>query len=70
VSGIELNEINNVECEFLAGIDFDFYVDKETYVCWVGLWRASQWQRKGVAGSGGDPDKHLMQPPSHDCWLL
>ncbi|KAI9509873.1 cyclin-domain-containing protein [Russula earlei] len=37
VSGIELNEINKMEREFLAGIDFNLYVDKETYVRWVGL---------------------------------
>ncbi|KAH9994445.1 hypothetical protein BJV77DRAFT_1059980 [Russula vinacea] len=37
VSGIELNEINKMEREFLAGIDFNLYVDEETYVRWVGL---------------------------------
>jgi len=37
VSGIELSEINKMEREFLAGIDFNLYVDKETYVRWVGL---------------------------------
>ena len=37
MSGIELNEINKMEREFLAGIDFNLYVDKETYVRWVGL---------------------------------
>lgn len=37
VSGIELNDINKMEREFLAGIDFNLYVDKETYVRWVGL---------------------------------
>ncbi|KAH9964592.1 cyclin-domain-containing protein [Russula dissimulans] len=37
VSGIELMEINKMEREFLAGIDFNLYVDKETYVRWVGL---------------------------------
>ena len=37
VSGIELNDINKIECEFLASIDFNLYVDQETYVCWVGL---------------------------------
>jgi hypothetical protein len=37
VSGIELSEINKMEREFLAGIHFNLYVDKETYVRWVGL---------------------------------
>lgn len=37
MSGIELNDINKMEREFLAGIDFNLYVDKETYVRWVGL---------------------------------
>ncbi|KAI0271676.1 cyclin-domain-containing protein [Gloeopeniophorella convolvens] len=37
VSGIELSEINKMEREFLAGIDFNLYVDKETYARWVGL---------------------------------
>lgn len=37
MSGIELNEINKMEREFLAGIHFNLYVDKETYVRWVGL---------------------------------
>ena len=37
VSGIELNEINKMEREFLAGIDFNLYVDEETHVRWVGL---------------------------------
>ncbi|KAI9460128.1 cyclin-domain-containing protein [Lactarius psammicola] len=37
VSGIDLSEINKMEREFLAGIDFNLYVDKETYVRWVGL---------------------------------
>jgi hypothetical protein len=37
VSGIGLSEIHEMEREFLAGIYFNLYVDKETYVRWVGL---------------------------------
>jgi hypothetical protein len=37
VSGIELEEINRMEREFLLGIDFGLYVDKTTYVSWLNL---------------------------------
>jgi hypothetical protein len=37
VSGIELTEINKMEREFLGGIDFNLYVDKQTYESWVNL---------------------------------
>ncbi|KAI0033706.1 cyclin-domain-containing protein, partial [Vararia minispora EC-137] len=37
VSGIELSEINKMEREFLAGINFELYVDKQTYESWVNL---------------------------------
>ncbi|KAI0719065.1 cyclin-domain-containing protein [Cerioporus squamosus] len=37
VSGIDLTEVNRMEREFLLGIDFDLYVDKNTYEGWVSL---------------------------------
>ncbi|KAI0063231.1 hypothetical protein BV25DRAFT_1915551 [Artomyces pyxidatus] len=37
VSGIELTEVNKMEREFLEGIDFGLYVDKQTYDAWVNL---------------------------------
>ncbi|KAL0578365.1 hypothetical protein V5O48_003617 [Marasmius crinis-equi] len=37
VSGIELNEINRMEHEFLIGVDFNLYVDKSTYGSWLNL---------------------------------
>ncbi|GJE98005.1 cyclin-domain-containing protein [Phanerochaete sordida] len=37
VSGIELEEINRMEREFLLGIDFGLYVDKTTYISWLNL---------------------------------
>lgn len=38
-TGIELNKINKMERKFLLVLaaDFDLYVDKETYIRWVGL---------------------------------
>ncbi|KAF8584951.1 hypothetical protein K439DRAFT_1660488 [Ramaria rubella] len=37
VSGIELNEINKMEREFLLGVDFRLYVNTDTYKAWVNL---------------------------------
>ncbi|KAF8168524.1 cyclin-domain-containing protein [Crassisporium funariophilum] len=37
VSGIELEEINRMEREFLFGVDFNLYVDKFTYDAWLNL---------------------------------
>ncbi|KAF8511766.1 hypothetical protein JB92DRAFT_3117718 [Gautieria morchelliformis] len=37
VSGIELNEINKMECEFLLGVDFRLYGSMKTYKAWVNL---------------------------------
>src|SRR6266550_1597735 len=37
VSGIDLNEINKMEREFLLGVDFNLYVDKPTYESWLNL---------------------------------
>ncbi|KAF9552705.1 hypothetical protein CPC08DRAFT_262103 [Agrocybe pediades] len=37
VSGIELDEINKMEREFLSGVDFNLYVDKATYEAWLNL---------------------------------
>lgn len=37
VSGINLEEINRMEREFLLGIDFGLYVDKSTYISWLNL---------------------------------
>ncbi|EAU93350.2 hypothetical protein CC1G_04329 [Coprinopsis cinerea okayama7 len=37
VSGIELEEINRMEREFLLGVDFNLYVDKPTYESWLNL---------------------------------
>ncbi|KAF8883839.1 cyclin-domain-containing protein [Infundibulicybe gibba] len=37
VSGIELEEINRMEREFLLGVDFNLYVDKPTYEAWLNL---------------------------------
>ena len=35
VSGIELAEVNRMEREFLLGVDFDLYIDKNTYDGWL-----------------------------------
>ena len=37
VSGIDLEEINRMEREFLIGVDFNLYVDKSTYESWLNL---------------------------------
>lgn len=37
VSGIDLEEINRMEREFLLGVDFNLYVDKPTYESWLNL---------------------------------
>ncbi|VDB86537.1 unnamed protein product [Peniophora sp. CBMAI 1063] len=37
VSGIDLAEINKMEREILAGIDYELYVDQQTYDNWVNL---------------------------------
>jgi len=37
VSGIDLDEINRMEREFLVGVDFNLYVDKSTYESWLNL---------------------------------
>ncbi|GJJ13839.1 hypothetical protein Clacol_008096 [Clathrus columnatus] len=37
VSGIELQEINKMEREFLRGVDFRLYVNTDTYKAWVKL---------------------------------
>ena len=37
VSGIDLEEINRMEREFLVGVDFNLYVDKSTYESWLNL---------------------------------
>ncbi|KAF9007846.1 cyclin-domain-containing protein [Cyathus striatus] len=37
VSGIDLDEINRMEREFLMGVDFNLYVDKSTYESWLNL---------------------------------
>ncbi|KAH9947355.1 cyclin-domain-containing protein [Amylocystis lapponica] len=70
VSGIELDEINRMEREFLLGIDFGLYVDKTTYDSWLNLlkglimakekdsqhWRRSGWHsRSSRLGKGQKP---------------
>ncbi|KDQ51302.1 hypothetical protein JAAARDRAFT_62518 [Jaapia argillacea MUCL 33604] len=37
ISSISLSEINRMEREFLLGIDFNLYVDKQTYESWLNL---------------------------------
>ncbi|KIJ45217.1 hypothetical protein M422DRAFT_251401 [Sphaerobolus stellatus SS14] len=37
VSGIDLEEINRMEREFLRGVDYRLYVNTETYRAWVNL---------------------------------
>ncbi|KAF9444136.1 hypothetical protein P691DRAFT_361034 [Macrolepiota fuliginosa MF-IS2] len=37
VSGIELKAINDMEQEFLRGVDYNLYVDKATYEAWLNL---------------------------------
>src|ERR1700678_2805006 len=37
VSGIDLEEINRMEHEFLIGVDFNLYVDISTYESWLNL---------------------------------
>lgn len=37
VSGIELTEVNKMEREFLLGIDFGLYVDKQIFDSWLNL---------------------------------
>ncbi|KAF8519417.1 hypothetical protein JB92DRAFT_2828438 [Gautieria morchelliformis] len=61
VSGIELNEINKMEREFLPGVDFRLYVNTETYKAWVNLLKGlvsvkerdeQQWQYARRHASG------------------
>ncbi|KII86254.1 hypothetical protein PLICRDRAFT_31192 [Plicaturopsis crispa FD-325 SS-3] len=37
VSGIKLEEINKMEMEFLAGVQYQLYVDKASYDAWLNL---------------------------------
>jgi hypothetical protein len=46
VSGIELEEINRMEREFLLGVDFNLYVDKPTYEAWLNLLKGLVWAKE------------------------
>ncbi|KAF8487753.1 hypothetical protein JB92DRAFT_2758843 [Gautieria morchelliformis] len=49
VSGIQLNEINKTECEFLLGVGFRLYVSTETYKAWVNLLKGLVSKERGQA---------------------
>ncbi|KAF8880915.1 hypothetical protein CPB84DRAFT_260124 [Gymnopilus junonius] len=61
VSGIELDEINRMEREFLLGVDFNLYVDKVTYESWLnllkGLVLAKERDCRKWAGGRGSREK-------------
>ncbi|CDO70961.1 hypothetical protein BN946_scf184829.g70 [Trametes cinnabarina] len=70
VSGIELSEVNRMEREFLLGIDFGLYVDKQTYESWLNLLKglvmakerdAKYWQRSRCPVR----TSHLHRPHCH-----
>jgi len=46
VSGIELEEINRTEREFLLRVDFNLYVDKPTYEAWLNLLKGLVWAKE------------------------
>ena len=54
VSGIDLEEINRMEREFLVGVDFNLYVDKSTYESWLNL-------LKGLIMAKERDSKHLRK---------
>ncbi|KAH0589992.1 hypothetical protein H2248_000174 [Termitomyces sp. 'cryptogamus'] len=56
VSGIELAEINRMEKEFLAGVDFNLYVDQPTYESWLNL-------LKGLVLAKERDSRHLRRKP-------
>ncbi|KAF8621844.1 hypothetical protein AX15_007464 [Amanita polypyramis BW_CC] len=72
VSGIDLNEVNKMEREFLLGVDFNLYVDKPTYESWLNLLkglvltkeRDSRQFRKTRARSSRNAQIHASAGPS------
>ncbi|KAL0063802.1 hypothetical protein AAF712_009247 [Marasmius tenuissimus] len=69
VSGIDLNEINRMEHEFLVGVDFNLYVDKATYGSWLNLLKGlvmakerdgRNWRRSSHRGA-----RTVRQPGGH-----
>lgn len=74
VSGIDLNEINRMEREFLSGIDFGLYVDKPTYASWLNLLKGlvlakehdcRSWKsRRGPRQSGHSGLNSRHNPPN------
>ncbi|OBZ78678.1 Cyclin-U4-3 [Grifola frondosa] len=68
VSGIDLQEVNKMEREFLLGIDFDLYVDKTTYESWLNLLKglvmskerdSKHWRRSRCTVRSS----HMHRPP-------
>ncbi len=57
VSGISLTEINRMEREFLLGVDFNLYVDKQTYEKWL-------WMLKGLV-SAKEKEKGALRARRH-----
>ncbi|KAI3611449.1 hypothetical protein WG66_002010 [Moniliophthora roreri] len=69
VSGIDLNEINRMEREFLVGVDFNLYVDKATYETWLnllkGLVMAKERDVQQFRKSNRRNARSVRQPGSH-----
>ena len=73
MSGIDLNEINKMEREFLLGVDFRLYVNTDTYKAWVNLLKGlvsvkerdeQQWQYSRRHNSGAPM---LAPTPRHSA---
>ncbi|CCL98932.1 uncharacterized protein FIBRA_00939 [Fibroporia radiculosa] len=74
VSGIDLDEVNRMEKEFLLGIDFGLYVDKSTYDSWLNLLQGlvmakerelQQWRRSWRPSRSLHRSHHPRQHPIH-----
>ncbi|KAG7090526.1 hypothetical protein E1B28_009635 [Marasmius oreades] len=73
VSGIDLNEVNRMEREFLIGVDFNLYVDKATYESWLNLLKGlvmakerdtRNWRRSSHRGARvRQPGGHITNTP-------
>ncbi|TFK28438.1 hypothetical protein FA15DRAFT_701100 [Coprinopsis marcescibilis] len=58
VSGIELEEINRMEREFLMGVDFNLYVDKQTYESWLNLLKGLVIAKERDSNARNSRDSH------------
>jgi len=64
VSGIELEEINRMEREFLLGVDFNLHVDKPTCEVWLNLLKGLVWAKERGCrrvASGVGQGRHQQQ---------